>query len=749
MWNVAKLGTILDQIDSASMLLPEFQRGYVWNRDQIRGLMRSLYLGYPVGTLLVWETEGNEQAVRGRVATGVGTKQLLLDGQQRVTTIYGIVRGQAPSFFEGDPAVFRKLRFNIETEAFQYYSPAVMASDPRWVDVTGLFADQQAVYQELSERPELAARMGLYVKRLSTVLAVLDRELHVEAITGADKTVDVVVDVFNRVNSGGTKLSKGDLALARICAEWSDARPAMRRHLATWGERDLRFTADWLLRNVNAVATGRAPFSALEDVSAEAFREALAQAAHNADQFVGLVADRLGLDHDRVLMGRYAIPVVSRLMHARGGRFADAAEADRALYWYLLAAIRGRYTVSAETHLAKDLETAATHGVDGLISSLGTVRGGRTIVDARDFDGAGRGSRAYPLLYMLTRTRAALDIATGKPAMDGTATAQVHQIFPKAQLAVHGYTRAEIGAVANCAFLAPAAVAELKSLAPHYYLESCPPEVLASQWIPQDRTLWMPENFREFLAARRELLAEATNGLLRDLRDGRLPAPERREPIVVVVPSVRTDDARTAQIASLVAELTGMGYAQPALDVEVPDPDTGRPLAVAEAFWADGLQPGLRSPVLLELDPDEADLPRLTELGCKVFTSVDALREHVLQLNRDESGDQESTPDPDVADGAFDRAVRELIERCRDELRYNPRYFQVMIAKRGALGATKRLLEAPSVSDGFVTLWERGRLDLVVENLVVDDRFAHLFSDEERDVAARRLDDFGRAPSAA
>ena len=102
---MTKLGTILDQIDAGSMLLPEFQRGYVWNRDQVRGLMRSLYLGYPVGALLVWETEGDAQPVRGGGSTA-GQKQLLLDDQQRVTTLYGLIRGQAPSFFEGDPAAF-------------------------------------------------------------------------------------------------------------------------------------------------------------------------------------------------------------------------------------------------------------------------------------------------------------------------------------------------------------------------------------------------------------------------------------------------------------------------------------------------------------------------------------------------------------------------------------------------------------------------------------------------------------------
>jgi len=65
-----KLAAILDQIDSGSVLLPEFQRGYVWNRNQVRGLMRSLYRGYPVGGLLTWETQADGSLVR-RAALGV------------------------------------------------------------------------------------------------------------------------------------------------------------------------------------------------------------------------------------------------------------------------------------------------------------------------------------------------------------------------------------------------------------------------------------------------------------------------------------------------------------------------------------------------------------------------------------------------------------------------------------------------------------------------------------------------------
>jgi hypothetical protein len=65
-----------------------------------------------------------------------------------------------------------------------------------------------------------------------------------------------------------------------------------------------------------------------------------------------------------------------------------------------------------------------------------------------------------------------------------------------------------------------------------------------------------------------------------------------------------------------------------------------------------------------------------------------------------------------------------------------------MVTQYGALGAARRLLHAPAVSDGFVTLWERGRLDLTVESLVVDKRFARLFTEVEQAIARKRLDDF-------
>ena len=72
-----KISTILDHIDSGHMALPEFQRGYVWNRDQVRGLFDSLYRRHPVGGLMVWATESKTATHRGDGALAAGVVKLL------------------------------------------------------------------------------------------------------------------------------------------------------------------------------------------------------------------------------------------------------------------------------------------------------------------------------------------------------------------------------------------------------------------------------------------------------------------------------------------------------------------------------------------------------------------------------------------------------------------------------------------------------------------------------------------------
>ncbi|MGH8904307.1 MAG: DUF262 domain-containing protein [Egibacteraceae bacterium] len=180
-----KLSYILESVDLGTIALPEFQRGYVWSREQVRGLMQSLYRRYPVGGLLLWQTRVGTTATRGNPAPEGGTVTLLLDGQQRITSLYGIVRGGPPEFFDGNRNVFTGLHLNVEEETFEFYRPSKMSGRAEWVDVTRLMQTELDPWiEQLQDRPQLAT----LVKRLSRLKDVVDYDFPVESVSGEDKS---------------------------------------------------------------------------------------------------------------------------------------------------------------------------------------------------------------------------------------------------------------------------------------------------------------------------------------------------------------------------------------------------------------------------------------------------------------------------------------------------------------------------------------------------------------------------------
>jgi hypothetical protein len=220
----------------------------------VRGLFDSLYRRHPVGGLVVWATESKTAAHRGDGPLAAGVVKLLLDGQQRMTSLYGVVRGHPPKFFDGNVQAFTGLRFHLDTESFAFYQPVKMKDNPLWIDVTALMQKGNAglggSVSRLTADPLLAPKVGDYVGRLSKLLGIVEIDLHIEEVTGTEKTLDIVVDIFNRVNSGGTKLSRGDLALAKICADWPAARDTMKAKIKEWAAAGYHFNLDWLLRSL-------------------------------------------------------------------------------------------------------------------------------------------------------------------------------------------------------------------------------------------------------------------------------------------------------------------------------------------------------------------------------------------------------------------------------------------------------------------------------------------------------------------
>lgn len=642
-----KISTLLDHIDSGHMALPEFQRGYVWNRDQVRGLFDSLYRRHPVGGLLVWATESKTTAHRGDGPRVAGVVNLLLDGQQRMTSLYGAVRGTPPKFFDGNAQAFSGLHFNLESESFEFYQPMKMKDDPLWIDVTELMKKGTTGLGEfvtrLAAQPALAPKVGDYVGRLSRLLGITDIDLHIEEVTGADKSLDVVVDIFNHVNSGGTKLSKGDLALARICADWPEGRDAMKAKLAEWAKAGFHFNLDWLLRSVNTVLTGEAKFQHLHEKSAAEVQDALARTTRHIDTSLNLIGGRLGLDHDQVFFGRFGVPVMARYLDQRQTKklgAMDEKERDKLLFWYVQAAMWGRFSGSTESFIDQDLAAleGADGGLDKLVEQLRLWHGGLR-AERGHFTGWSLGARFYPVLYLLTRMGASRDWGTGLPLkanlLGKMSKLEVHHIFPKAQLYKRDYSRPEVNALANFCFLTKDTNLDISDTLPEVYfpqIEAAHPGALASQWIPDDPALWKVERFRDFLEARKTLLAAELNARMEDLLHGETHwlrgAPTATPGSGALVGGISSAEEE-AELETLNAWVESQGLPRGTLAHELADPESGAQMAVLDLAWSNGLQEELSQPVAVLLNEEAAILTLASQAGFRCFTDPRAFQRYV------------------------------------------------------------------------------------------------------------------------
>ncbi len=634
-----QLDTIIANIDQGALALPQFQRGYVWNRGQVRGLMESLYRGHPVGSLLTWLTSTDSVEYKGDTSPTPGSVQLLLDGQQRITTLYGLIKGTPPPFFEGNARAFTDLRFHLDEETFEFWQPIKMREDPFWLDVHDLFAKGPAAsIGELYKTHAGDPRMDGWIDRIGRITAIRGRVFQIEQVAGADKTVDVVVDIFNRVNSGGTKLSKGDLALAKICAEWPEARIEMHEVLDEWSARGFNgFTVDWLLRAVTAILTEQSRFEALADVTTDQFRDGLKRAKKSLATVLNALASRLGINDASVLPSAPALIPLARFADLNHNTLGDHVQRDRLLYWYMHAAMWGRYAGPVETVLRQDLRAVGDGSGDPTDELLARIKQqrGDLLVRPADLIGWSRGSRFYPMLYVLTRVTDARDWSTGavlsKAALGSHTDLEVHHIFPKSLLYEADYSRPEVNAVANFTFLTKQTNLEVSNQPTAEYLPEYMakhPGAVEGHWVPMDTALWDIDAYPDFLAARRELLASALNAFLAELDAGHLP-DTALVPVAVGVSGGAKDEVDI--IAELQEWLTENLFNPGKTDVEIPA-SGAHESAVLDVAWPSGVQPELTEPVALLIDEPVEVWNAATAYGYRIFTSPQAFRDYCQTL---------------------------------------------------------------------------------------------------------------------
>ena len=193
-----------------------------------------------------------------------------------------------------------------------------------------------------------------------------------------------------------------------------------------------------------------------------------------------------------------------------------------------------------------------------------------------------------------------------------------------------------MNAVANFCFQTQDSNLGIGDKLPEDYFEEVErrnPGALASQWIPMDRGLWQIDRYLDFLAARRELLADAANEFLDSLFSGTMP-----ETTVATAVMERTADSTRDRpvvedeeqaIFDCVDWVTQQGLPEGEIVYDLTDPETGQQLAVLDLAWPNGLQEGLSQPVALLINEGQETEDAANKAGFRYFTHIDEFKDYV------------------------------------------------------------------------------------------------------------------------
>lgn len=559
------LSHLMDQIDMGAIGLPDIQRPFVWKTVKVRDLFDSMYRGYPVGYLLFWDNVIEP----GAKMIGLGDKQLapqqlIVDGQQRLTSLYAVTKGKP--VLTQDYREFRiQISFSPVIERFAV-ADAATKKDPDWIaDISELWNSQQGLYAYVNDflsslrgvrelSPEDEQRVAERIQRLADISNFPFTALALSATLDEEK----VAEIFVRINSEGVRLNQADFILTLMSVFWDKGRKQLEefaratRQPSTVGPSPFNHfiqpDPDQLLRVSVALAFRRArleivysilrgkdlqtgdfspgrrdeQFQFLQEAQEhvldltnwQEFLKAISAAGYRGGSMIASQTN---------LMYTYAFYLIGRrdfgLDHKRLRNLIAR--------WFYMTALTSRYTGSSETQMEADLARVRnSKTAEGFILELEKICSGELTNDYWEIKLPNDLERTIAKNPVLLAYYAALCVLDAKvlfssiqvselldPAIKGKKAAiERHHLFPRAFLAGQDVPLPEINQLANYA---------LVEWSDNISIGKTPPDSYWPKYAAQARgeelekmSFWhaLPEgwhqmDYREFLNARRALIA--------------------------------------------------------------------------------------------------------------------------------------------------------------------------------------------------------------------------------------------------
>ena len=549
------LRELVQEFSSGAILLPQFQRNFVWRPSKIRNLLDSLHRGFPIGGFYLWRPAGGDFDAKpkafGKQRIAPVFAGYLIDGQQRLTSLeaaFGLYTGEDRHGSElrcyldlaaANDESARDTRLFVSYAGNKSVRRRVEQSDSTLIPVSELFNGHNPELRK--EREEVLRLMpGWDGKRVDRALQRFDRACEILNQPVPCTTVSEVrdrdaVEVFSRLNKGGSALTQGDVRAAEL-ARGSTVRVLkhMREFVTGERERRLGFGFNFAFRALVVFHRQRAQFNTLKpnwmEVSGPHGRSlndswrTSERAIKKALKFI----DSMGWSRRALLPSANAIIVLAAAFDEADLKMSTDDE-QQCRRWLCLTALRGVFQGSVETTINRfhrAIRRSENGAARALVAALKKDEGRRIRAEELNRFAQPWGPATQVMHAWLVARRAKdwlngepVDALarTGSPILPG-GDLTVHHLFPRRILA-DMYENAD---VSNC----PANYA-LLSRPTNSEFGDKPPDEVGATLTPDQRKLaavqffgeaagdrLKPDRYEEFCEWRADRLAESINDWL-------------------------------------------------------------------------------------------------------------------------------------------------------------------------------------------------------------------------------------------
>lgn len=508
----ASIASFLEDVELGRIVLPEIQREYVWSEQKAKDLIDSLYKKFPVGVILLWRPKEivDFRLLAGQAALTRDPDWLILDGQQRITSLNQIKKGEI------------KVLFNIDEDSFSIQNTAI-ANNPKWLRVDEIWKKDSTVIAK-----ELTISLGVpleevyekYVDKIKRMKEILDYKM--PYFEEREDDYERITQMYVRLNEKGSKLKKAEINLAIITLKFPKVFYKNLSSLVQEFE-DWDIDTNFFLRCFVSLSTGQSKYEPLRKYLSTASQEEVLATLDKIKEYLkqsfDFITSHFGINPDNntsLVPSDMAIIPLMLYLEKNKGKIATAKELNNLKLWFFAASHFGRFSMSTESTLNEDFSALEKPNTLGIwLDSIRKVRGD---LKARELEGRINNTNRFALYYAL-RNNNALDWWTGNN-LNNTANIEFHHIFPKKVLKDAGYPDNQINDIRNIAIVSRKANRKISAMEPEKYFQSeiGDMERIYSQFVPTEKELWKVENYPKFLKKREENILELLNKVILELQ---------------------------------------------------------------------------------------------------------------------------------------------------------------------------------------------------------------------------------------